>query len=189
MTKQEARKLFRKKRGELDPAWQNKADDLLLIQFQSLDFPFLEKVLSFYSIPEKKEVNSFLVTDYLPFRNPGMQLAYPRMNIADKYMEAVAVTADEAFTDNEFGITEPMGNELIDPPELDLVLVPLLAFDRKGHRVGYGKGFYDRFLARCSDDCLKVGLSFFEPVDALEDANEFDLPLDLCITPAEVYVF
>lgn len=189
MTKKEIRREFIRQRDAMEPAWQLRADDLILIQFQTLELPFLERVLSFYSIPEKKEVNSFLLTDYLHFRNPALQLAYPRMNVADTSMEAVAVTADEAFTDNEFGITEPIGNDLIDPLHLDLVLVPLLAIDRQGHRVGYGKGYYDRFLARVSDDCIKVGVSYFEPVERIDDTHEYDLPLDLCVTPQQVYVF
>ncbi|GAB4091982.1 5-formyltetrahydrofolate cyclo-ligase [Flaviaesturariibacter terrae] len=189
MTKKEARTHFRKQRDSIEPAWQSKADDLILIQFQTIDFPFLERVMSFYSISEKKEVNSFLLTDYLHFRNPALQLAYPRMRVTDTSMEAVAVAADEAFTENEYGITEPIGNAVIDPLHLDLVLVPLLAVDRQGHRVGYGKGYYDRFLARVSADCIKVGVSYFEPIGRFEDADEFDIPLDLCVTPEQVYVF
>ncbi|RYY40606.1 MAG: 5-formyltetrahydrofolate cyclo-ligase [Chitinophagaceae bacterium] len=189
MTKKEARKQFREKRDAMDSSWQMKADDLILIQFQTVDFPFLEHVMSFYSIPEKKEVNSFLLTDYLHFRNPALQLAYPRMNADGNTMDAVLVSADEAFTDNEFGITEPIGNAIIGPEHLELVLVPLLAFDLQGHRVGYGKGYYDRFLAQVSEDCLKVGVSYFDPVERVGDADEFDIPLDLCITPGQVYVF
>ncbi|RYY88188.1 MAG: 5-formyltetrahydrofolate cyclo-ligase [Chitinophagaceae bacterium] len=189
MTKKEARKLFREKRDAMDASWQLKADDLILIQFQTVDFPFLERVLSFYSISEKKEVNSFLLTDYLHFRNPALQLAYPRMNVADTSMDAVLVSADEAFTDNEFGITEPLNGVVADPLHLDLVLVPLLAVDKQGHRVGYGKGYYDRYLAEVSDECIKVGVSYFDPVERIDDTDEFDIPLDLCITPGQVYVF
>jgi 5-formyltetrahydrofolate cyclo-ligase len=189
MKKKDVRKRYTKMRDELDTSWQMKADDLILIQFQTIDFPFLSQVMSFYSIPEKKEVNSFLLTDYLHFRNPALTVAYPRMNASDHSMEAIAVTADTAFMDNEYGITEPVGGHIIDPSELELVLVPLLAIDKEGHRVGYGKGYYDRFLARCSDECLKVGVSYFEPIEAIGDTHQYDLPLDLCVTPQQVYVF
>ena len=64
-----------------------------------------------------------------------------------------------------------------------------VAFDEKGFRIGYGKGFYDKYLADCSIDCLKVGFCYFEPVDSIEDSKEFDVPLNLCITPQNVYVF
>ena len=70
-----------------------------------------------------------------------------------------------------------------------MVFVPLLTFDRDGYRIGYGKGFYDKYLAGCREDCIKAGFSYFEPIDSIEDLHEFDISLDLCITPQNVYVF
>lgn len=70
-----------------------------------------------------------------------------------------------------------------------MVLIPLLAFDKNGYRVGYGKGFYDRFLAECRPDVVKVGLSVFEPIDEITDLNEFDIKMDFCITPNRVWQF
>jgi 5-formyltetrahydrofolate cyclo-ligase len=104
-------------------------------------------------------------------------------------MEAVICHPDSIFQTNEYNIPEPLDQETADPSELDLVLVPLLAFDLQGYRVGYGKGYYDRYLKACRDNCLKVGFSYFDPVESVEDANEFDVPLDLCITPHRIYVF
>jgi 5-formyltetrahydrofolate cyclo-ligase len=60
-------------------------------------------------------------------------------------------------------------------------------FDRRGFRVGYGKGFYDKFLSECRADCLKIGLSYFEPIDEISDAQNFDVRLDCCITPKEIF--
>ena len=71
---------------------------------------------------------------------------------------------------------------------IDMVFVPLLIFDKQGYRVGYGKGFYDKYLAQCRVDCLKVGFSYFEPIE-IEGTREFDVPLNLCITPNSIYVF
>ena len=72
---------------------------------------------------------------------------------------------------------------------INMIFVPLLSFDKNGYRVGYGKGFYDRYLSQCRGDCLKIGFSYFEPLDAIDDTNEFDVPLNLCVTPTTVYVF
>ncbi len=189
MLKRDVRKLFKQKRAGITPLQKRKWDDLILIQFQTIELPFLSTVLSFYSIEENNEVDSFNIIDYLHFKNPSMQVAYPRMNVANTTMQAIVAAADEAFQANEFGITEPVGNDVVKPIEIDLVLVPMLAFDKKGHRVGYGKGYYDRFLNECSNDCLKVGVCYFEAVEAIDDAAEFDVPLDFCITPEKVYVF
>ena len=189
MLKKEARRIFKKKKDELTASQQMKWDDLLLIQFQTVDWPQLSAVLSFYPILEMKEINSFILTDYLHFRNPSLQLCYPRTNFETHTMQAIHCTADTSFEENKYGLFEPVQGEPIDPHELDIVIVPLLAFDEQGYRVGYGKGFYDRFLKDCYEDCLKVGVSYFEPVDAIEDTADFDVPLDLCITPQKVFVF
>ena len=104
-------------------------------------------------------------------------------------MEAVVCHADTIFEANEINILEPLENKIIDPKDIDLVILPMLVCDLKGNRVGYGKGYYDRYLSRCNSSCIKVGVSYFEPVDTVDDANEFDVPLDFCITPQKAYVF
>ena len=189
MLKKEARRLFHDKRATITPSQRLKWDDLLLIQFQTLQLPFLSSVLSFYPLEVHNEVNTFIITDYLHFKNPELQIAYPRTNFSDHSMQAIACGADTIFEDNEYNIPEPLHGDVIPPANLDLVLVPLLGFDEEGHRVGYGKGFYDRYMMQCGDDCYKIGLSYFDPVERLDDAGEFDVPLDICITPQQVYVF
>jgi len=189
MTKKELRKLFKEKRNAVTEAERMKWDDLMLIGFQSLDLPFIDYVLSFYPIEQNKEVNTFLFTDYLHFRNPGLHICYPKMMNKEGVMHAMICNADSVFEMNEYGILEPMDTDAASPEQLDLVIVPLLAFDKRGYRVGYGKGFYDRFLKSCRKDCIKVGLSYFEAVDAIDDAADFDVPLNLCITPQRTYVF
>ena len=188
MTKKEARKIFKEKRNAITESERLKWDDLVLIQFQSLDLPYVDFVLSFYPIYENKEINTFIITDYLHFKNPALNICYPKM-MPGNQMQAIACNADSVFEANEYGILEPLDTDSVDPTQLDLVMIPLLAFDEKGYRVGYGKGYYDRFLKNCREDCLKVGFSYFEAVPGIEDAAEFDVPLDLCITPQRTYVF
>jgi 5-formyltetrahydrofolate cyclo-ligase len=189
MTKKELRKIFREKRSAISPTEKMKWDDLLLIQFQTMDFPFINYLLSFYPMEEYNEPNSFLIADYLHFRNPNLQICYPRTNFNNLSMEAVICNADSIFEANAFNIPEPLDQEIADPELIDMVIIPLLSFDKNGNRVGFGKGFYDRFLSQCRKDCLKVGFSHFDPVDTIDDANEFDVPLDFCITPQRTYVF
>ena len=189
MLKKEAREIYRHKRNGLSATEANKLDDLLLIQFQTADLPFLHSVLSYWPIEENNEPNTHLFTEFLRFRNPEIKIAYPVANFDSMTMTALAVDIDTAFTKKELNIYEPREGDLLLPGAIDMVMVPLLAFDQKGYRVGYGKGFYDKYLANCREDCIKVGFSYFEAIDTIEDYNEFDVPLNLCITPQTVYVF
>ena len=72
---------------------------------------------------------------------------------------------------------------------LDLIFIPLLAYDLEGHRVGYGKGYYDRFLKLTNKSSLKIGLSFFDPINKIQDIDDNDVKLDYCITPTQVHKF
>lgn len=166
-----------------------KWDDLLLIQFQTLQLPFIEYVLSFYPIEENNETDTLLITDYLHFKNLDLKICYPKTNLQQCTMQAIMCNADSIFEANAYNIPEPLDSDAAEPSLIDMVIIPMLAFDEQGNRVGYGKGFYDRFLTQCRSDCLKVGLSYFDAIDSVEDANEFDVPLDLCITPQRIYVF
>ena len=103
----------------------------------------------------------------------------------DLFVEA----AKTKFEINKFGIEEPCDNIIFDPKMIEVVFVPLLSFDIEGNRVGYGAGFYDKFLKECDYSILKIGLSFFEPETRIEDTNARDIKLDYCITPQKVFSF
>ncbi|MET0637616.1 MAG: 5-formyltetrahydrofolate cyclo-ligase [Chitinophagaceae bacterium] len=189
MNKKEIRETYRKKRRELSEQERVKLDDLLLIRFQSAGIPFLESLLSYWPIEENNEPDTHLFTEYLKFRNPELKVCYPVSDFGDRSMQAVLTDIDTPFTKHALNIYEPQGKEILPTDQVDLVFVPLLAFDKDGYRVGYGKGFYDIYLTRCRPDCIKVGFSYFEAVDQIADRHEFDVPLDLCITPFNLYVF
>jgi 5-formyltetrahydrofolate cyclo-ligase len=90
---------------------------------------------------------------------------------------------------NQWGIAEPVGDKTISAEQLDVVLVPLLAIDQDGQRVGYGKGFYDRFLASCRPDIVRMGIGFFPPIAAIADIQRTDIPLDSYTTQEKTYFF
>ncbi len=71
---------------------------------------------------------------------------------------------DTTLIENALGIPEPDNGVQVLPGQIDVVFVPLLAFDSAGHRVGYGKGMYDGFLRKCKPDVLAIGLSMFQPL-------------------------
>ena len=189
MLKKDARKLYREKRNALSAGQRSKMDDLMLIRFQAIELPAPVNVLSYWPLESNNEPNTFLFTDYLSFQFPAIQMCYPTVDEESGIIIALAVDDDSTFKANYYDIMEPIDGLMMDPLHLDIVFVPLLIFDQRGYRVGYGKGFYDKFLSNCRSDCLKVGLCYFEPIDTIDDCHEFDVPLDLCITPQKPYVF
>jgi len=85
-----------------------------------------------------------------------------------------------------FHIEEPDGDDTADINDIEMVVVPAMAYDRKGNRVGRGKGYYDRLLA--DTKALKVGVAYdCQLVDEIE-ADEFDIPVDIVVTPRHVIV-
>lgn len=189
MNKNELRAVYRKKRRELSESERMRLDDLMLIQFQGVSIPFLEYLFTYWPIEENHEPNTHIFTEFLRFRNPELKVAYPVIDPNSIEMNALFTDLDTPFEKTSFNLFEPQQGELILPNQFDLVLVPLLCADKEGCRVGYGKGYYDKFLTDCRPDCLKVGLSYFEPVERINDKADYDVPLDLCITPLAAYVF
>lgn len=94
----------------------------------------------------------------------------------------------DQVSENQWHIPEPVFGELTPTDDIDVVVVPLLVFDKTGHRLGYGKGFYDRFLSTCRPDCKKIGLSFFEPTESIP-FEKTDVALTCAITPTQSYFF
>lgn len=189
MTKQELRNQYRMHRRDIDPHEKKRMDDLMLLQFQQLDYAGIRNVLSYWPMPGEPEPNTHLFTRYLHHLFPGIQIAYPVTDKVNNTMEAVAVTDETRYPLNQWGIPEPASGSLLAPADIDMVLVPLLVCDSTGQRIGYGKGFYDRFLARCRPDAVKMGFCYFEPLTEKIPAGEFDVPLSYCITPRHLYEF
>jgi 5-formyltetrahydrofolate cyclo-ligase len=189
MTKQELRKLYKTKRESIHAKERLRLDDLLLLQFQQFDYSGVETVLSYWPLANKSEPNTHLFSGYLRHMLPGLVLSYPITDLVSCQITALSIHEDTIYHTNQWGITEPKEGTVVDPEQVDMIFVPLLAYDKKGYRVGYGKGFYDRYLARCRKDIVKIGFSYFEPVDKITDTNQFDVPLTYCITPQQTYEF
>jgi len=192
MKKKDIRHYYKNRRCQLTHAQINKLDDLLLIQFQKLaiDIPCL--IMTYSPIEALKEFDPQTITDYCYFKNPNQQLLYPVV-VDDvegtNEILPVMVSEETVFEKNQFDIAEPSNGMEVSPDDIDMIIVPLFGFDKKGYRVGYGRGFYDRFLSRCRKDCIKVGFSYFEPVEEIEDVSEQDIKLNYCITHEKFYIF
>tara|TARA_R110002020_G_scaffold412824_4_gene622375 strand:+ start:785 stop:1354 length:570 start_codon:yes stop_codon:yes gene_type:complete len=109
--------------------------------------------------------------------------------ISSTELEHYLLTDNTKFTTNTLNIPEPIDGITVEPKKIDVVFIPLLAFDNGGNRIGYGKGYYDRFLSECREDVIKIGLSFFEAEIEIDDVDTTDIPLDYCVTPLKSYSF
>ena len=141
----------------------------------------------FLTITEKGEIDTHSIMDILHGRDKTIVLS--RANFSDSSLSHFILNESTRLSVSKYGIPEPQEGEQVSPTLMDVVFVPLLAYDRKGTRLGYGKGFYDRFLAQCPDHCLKIGLSFFEPETELIPCEDWDLALDMVVTPDAVHRF
>ena len=191
MKKNDIRNTYKEKRLQLSPLQIKKLNDLMLIQFQQLDIDIPALVMTYAPIKKLNEFDPQLVTDYCYFKNPGQQLFYPVIDEKESgaIMRSVIVDDNSFFETNKYGIDEPVDGIDMFASEIDLVIVPLLCFDKKGHRVGYGKGYYDRFLKLCRKDCLKIGFSYFDSIEKIDDVDQWDVKLDYCITPERTFTF
>ncbi len=189
MNKASLREIYRKKRKEIDARERLRMDDLMLIQFQRLYLEDIDVVMTYWPLQQHAEPNMHLYNGYLRHMLPGIEFAYPVSNRSDHTIQAVLINEDTIYNTNEWGITEPTSGDTIQAADIDLIFVPLLVCDERGFRVGYGKGYYDRFLANCRENVITIGFSYFEPVALIADTHEFDVPLTYCITPKDIYEF
>ena len=136
MLKAEARKLYKERRGALSVMDRVKLDDLLLIQLQTIQLPFITFLLSYWPIEHNHEPNTHLFTDYLEFQNPDLIICYPKSNFQDQTMQSVQTNDDTRFRKNEYDLYEPEEGVVVNPAGLDMIFVPLLSFDKKGFRIG-----------------------------------------------------
>lgn len=189
MNKQALRQLYKTKRTGIDDRERLRLDDLLLLQFQQFDYASVQVVLSYWPMARQAEPNTHLFSAYLRHMVPGLQMSYPLIQPSQPEMTAIAVSEETVYHTNSWGITEPKEGTVLTPENIDLVFVPMLVCDKNGYRVGYGKGYYDRYLAQCRENIVKIGFSYFDPIEEISDTGHFDVPLTYCITPRQTYEF
>ncbi|MBW4890448.1 5-formyltetrahydrofolate cyclo-ligase [Mucilaginibacter sp. HMF5004] len=188
-TKSQLRKIYFEKRKQLSVDECSELNQLLLKRFQELNFSGITCIHIFLPISSKREPDTLLCIQWLRSKHPQIQISYPKTDFSTLSITNYLNDADLKLEESKMGITEPISGNIIDVNTIDMVFVPLLTFDKKGYRVGYGKGFYDRFMATCKPEARFVGLSLFEPVDAIEDIDQYDIPLHQCITPQKTWEF
>ena len=188
MTKAAIRTLYKQKRNKLSASVKERLEDLMLIQFQSLHLTIPDRVMTYSPIDSLNEYNPVLIEEYCFFKNPATSLVYPVADFKNNLLKPFAVKEDTLFEINEYDIEEPVDGMEILPKTIGLMIIPLLAFNDEGYRVGYGKGFYDKFISECSHNLLKIGFSYFDAT-VINDTNKLDKKMDFCITPERIFEF
>ncbi len=185
-------------KNKLRKQYESKRDELTSSQIEELSLEIANKLLQlpiwdleyyhlFLSIAEKKEVETEFILHILQGKDKNVILSKSDFNTRE--LHNFLLTDTTVIKKNKWNIPEPVDGIEIPSEKIEVVFVPLLAFDLNGHRLGYGKGFYDIFLASCKPDVIKVGVSFFEAEKTIPELENSDIALDYCVTPHKTYVF
>ncbi|MBU2940900.1 5-formyltetrahydrofolate cyclo-ligase [Lacinutrix sp. C3R15] len=188
MTKTELRIAYRiKRRNVTEEQLENYSLQIAnqLLQLDIWNFSFYHL---FLTITEQHEVNTDYILNILSGKDKNIVLS--KSDFKTGLLKHFLLTDNTTIKKNKYNIPEPVDGIEITNDKIEVVFVPLLAFDKNGNRVGYGKGFYDTFLASCKPETIKIGLSFFEAeTRIISDIFEGDIALDYCVTPTEIYRF
>ncbi|PRP67439.1 5-formyltetrahydrofolate cyclo-ligase [Nonlabens agnitus] len=187
-SKRSLRKEYQDKREQLTDDDIHKLSLDIANNILELDIWGYKNFHLFLPIENKKEVQTEYIMQVLQGRDKNIVLS--RSDFKTMEMRHFLLTDQTVIKKNNYGIPEPEGDDFeVDPKQLDVIFVPLLAVDHNGSRIGYGKGFYDRFLHLCRPNALKIGVSFFEPLDEKIPIDQNDVSIDQLVTPNSVSVF
>lgn len=187
MTKKEIRKKYKALRAALSTDEIETMSLAIANQSLSVDIWANQSFHLFLPIAEQKEVNTEYLLQILFGKDKNVVIS--RTDFDSLSMHHVLLTDSTTIKKNKYNIPEPVDGFPVDDQQIDVVFIPLLACDKQGNRVGYGKGFYDSFLEKCKADVVKIGLSFFQPEDEITDIWPGDIPLDMLITPEDIFHF
>lgn len=181
MNKTALRKLYKQRRKDLSILDVDNLQENIYQQVFKLDYSSIKTVHIFLTIERLLELNTNPIIDFLLLNNKTIVVSVS--DFSSNTLKHFLFDRKTKLKVSSFGIPEPVKGKEINPKEIDLVFVPLLISDEKKYRVGYGKGFYDRFLSECRNDVKTVGLNFFKPIKEISDLNMYDVALDTVISP------
>ncbi len=187
MLKHELRKLFMARRNELTEQELQYLNEKIVLEFQRTFPDGARTVHIFLPILKKKEINTWPIIHWLWEKN--CTVVVPEMDEFNHLLISRLLSPDTMLQTNSWSVPQPVKAKQINDKKIDLVVLPLLAFDEHGYRVGYGSGYYDRFLGSLESSPGKVGLSFFPPVQEISDVHPGDIPMEACITPDRLFPF
>ncbi|MBA4495578.1 5-formyltetrahydrofolate cyclo-ligase [Paenactinomyces guangxiensis] len=185
-SKQALRKDMLQMRNGLSSAYINECSEQIcraLIQFPV--YREAESVLFYMAFRNEADVRRGMEDAW----KQGKQVLLPRANPADRSMRCFRVDSFAELEAGAYGISEPPddpGRE-VDPERIQLVIVPGVAFDVNGYRLGYGGGYYDRFFAGFSTRSKRIGVAYPEQIVKTVYPDPHDQAMDWIITPHEVF--
>lgn len=142
---------------------------------------------SYRPIQHLNELNLDIFEKEILSQNKNAIIAYP--TVEDDRMNFYTENDVSFFQKNKWNIDEIQNGTLVSAEEFDVIICPLLVCDKKGYRLGYGKGFYDRYLSKVKSNCLKIGIGCFEPIETMPEIYPHDIPLNIYFSPNRVYFF
>lgn len=188
MNKDEFRKTYLARRTALTKSEHEELSQKIAdLFFLSVDLDKIQNLHVFLPIVSKREPNTWIIIERLQKEFPHIRLVIPRVNKEE--IENIFFEGSHHLEKTKWGMMEPKQGMIARPKDIDLVLVPLLVVDMEGHRIGYGKGYYDRFLKLCRPDCIKTGVSFFDPTAGITEKSDNDVLLNSCLTPGKFHTF
>ena len=185
MTKAEARKYYRNLRKQFSREEVNNLSAQIFNQLKQIDFTSAQTFHIFLPIEKNNEINTYPIIDWLFQQHKNV--VFPLV-VGDDMINCEVKKGFETQL-NSLQIPEPIHYKEIDSTEIDVILIPLFVADKKGNRVGYGKGFYDQLFSQLSSITKKIGVNFFNPDENIDDLWENDIPLDYLVTPEDILSF
>ncbi len=186
MQKKALRKEYLQKRKSLSSQFV-KLESLKISDVLSQNFELEGKTVHcFIPMAQNNEIDTWLLIDRIMEKG---RVVVPKANFEDNSMTHFYFEKDTELVQNKYGILEPSKAKECKIEDIDIVLLPMLVCDKKGYRVGYGGGFYDRFIAQLPQKTQLIGLSLFDPIDEIKELDTFDKKMHHCITPTEIYSF
>lgn len=175
MDKKELRKTIREQKRAMTPQMVADASDALAKQFFATAYYQNAKTIYGY-LPYNQEVRTVPILEQA--LRDGKKVAVPKV-YGDR-MQFIYMQDLSQVAPSDMGIPEPIGDEPVAEDKTALVLMPGLAFDKRGNRMGYGGGYYDKFLA-AEPDHPTVALCYgFQMVDSIP-TDDYDIPVDLVL--------
>lgn len=185
--KERLRKLYKSKRARLSMDQKSQFSLEILYQFK-VWLALRPQIMHFHiflPMSHLHEVNTYIIKEFL---DSSQRRVYTAVIGSGLEMQTVELEVETRYEPSKFGVPKPVFASEVSPEILEVVLVPLLAFDRSGNRIGFGKGYYDAFLHKLSPEVIKMGLSYFSPEEQIPNEGH-DVQLNYCLTPTQIFEF